>query len=131
MSKNILYRHGTDVVGKKPAKLMFLLGTDYIEWVEHYWKEDKQIAYYIWAKLFEQTTVCGESGIHKYMIDITIDRKNVMELYDKKALPTSATLAISLDEYDAMRELPIIWQPKGMMKKPYKFPDYDRLEPDE
>jgi hypothetical protein len=110
----------------KPAKLMSLLGTEYVEWIEYFYKKDKLIAYYTFAKLFEQSNLSGGSGIHVFIIDLTID-KNLMEMYNKQAYPVSATLSISLDEYDKMRAAPRVWRTLGKVKKPFDYPDYERF----
>lgn len=124
--RTVMRRAANEVEGKH-AKLMALVGIEYVDWIEHFYKADKLIAYYIFAKLFEQSNLCGGTGVHVFIIDMTIDRINLMEVHNKKAHPVSATLSIGLDEYDEMRAAPRVWRKIGKMKEPLDYPDYERF----
>jgi len=126
IGRTVLLRTGKEKEGKHPAKLMALVGIEYVNWIDYFFKKDKLIAYYTFAKLFEQSHLSGGSGVHVHIIDITIDR-NLMEMFNRKTYPTSATLNISLDEYDEMRKAPRVWRTLGKMKAPLDYPEYKRL----
>jgi len=111
----------------KHAKLMAMIGVEYLDWIEHFFKADKLIAYYIFARLFEQSHLSGGSGVHVFIIDLTVDKTNLTEIYNKQVYPVSATLSISLDEYDKMREAPRVWRTIGKVKEPFDYPDYERF----
>jgi hypothetical protein len=114
--------------GIQSGKQTFLcvqVGERYVEWLNH-WKlkeNGRFMQKYIFAYIFEYSHIAGESGIHRYISEITVGEEGKSPL-GSRIWPISAGLTITLKEYDEMRSNRSF--PKGSNPRP--MPEYQRIE---
>lgn len=104
--------------------LLVSLGETYVSWLRQWSLDEPRISFYTFAYLFEYSLISGESGVHKFITDLTIGSpvgNGVSRYY-----PCSARLAIKLRAYDALRD-----KVSGSKKDPYgqpaHFPPYTKI----
>lgn len=88
---------------------------------------DSDLLSYFFAIVFEDSTTCGESGIHQYMFSPEFSGRSFpIAGFPSKMVPIRVALLITLDEYDDLRLRRKEWEGKFSNKHP--FPEYAKLE---
>jgi len=83
--------------------LLIVLDTVYVDLIQGFLKKTQRrdIAKYIFASLFEQSDLCGESGVHRNIEEIKVGEER--EFFGRMAHPVSAHLNITYNDYSRLR----------------------------
>lgn len=117
-------------LGENKSALAITLGETYVEWIKYLQYKDPLCANYMFVNFFEYTYLCGESGAHLYITELSFGAPQELN-WEKPVkrthiiIPTIAKLSIGLDEYDRLRLRRTV--PKGF-DSTITFPPYTRME---
>lgn len=98
--------------------LLIMLDEVYVELIQGFLRntQRRDIAKYIFASLFEQSDICGESGVHRNIEEIKVGDKR--EIHGRSAYPISASLNITYNDYSRLRRT------RARLNKESPFPDF-------
>jgi hypothetical protein len=104
------------------AVLCMIVSEPYRTWIDFWKLQERQVGHYVFAYIFEQSFSCGESGVHRYISDITI--KDGPPMFGAETFAVIASLTINLEDYDKLR----LRRPNvGRGKDLAPFPEYERM----